>query len=93
MAMLRLAGITKEQVDPNEPILLYPGGIGDVRRNLMQYNVGGVPHTIIFAWFDKDELMSAVGNGRVNLRVFGKLKTGQYFYGDDSIIIMGHSRR
>jgi hypothetical protein len=56
----------------------------------MQYNVRGVPHTMIFVRFDKDELMSAVGNGKVKLRVVGKLKTGRYFYGDDSVTVMGH---
>ena len=90
MAMLRLDDIAKNQVDPNESLLLYPCGIESVRTELMQYNIRGVPHTMISASFDKDELMSAVGNGGVKLRVVGKLKTGQYFYGDDSVTVMGH---
>ncbi len=93
MALMFLpAGIAKNQIDPNEPILLYPGGIEAVRTELMQNNIRDVPHTMIFARFDKDELMSAVGNGRVNLRVVGRLKTGQYFYGDDSVTVMDHRR-
>ena len=88
--MLSLAGIAKNKVDLSKPILLYPGGIKSVRTELMQYNVRGVPHTMIFVRFDKDELMSAVGNGKVKLRVVGKLKTGRYFYGDDSVTVMGH---
>jgi len=38
--------------------------------------------TDVFAFFDKAKFLAAVPeNGKVQLHVVGRLKTGQYFYG------------
>ena len=81
-------GITKEQVDDSKYLLFYPGQIAAVRQRIIEYNRGGILHTAIVAFFNKDELMGAIAdNGRVELQIVGQLKTGQYFYGDDSVWI------
>jgi hypothetical protein len=64
----------------------------------------GKPQTTIFAFFDKDALMAAVPEESVKLkvqsaklrnppeavdfRVVGKLKSGQYFYGCDTVKVI-----
>jgi hypothetical protein len=92
MATLRLPkGITKDQINTNEPILLYPGQIEAdwmwVSRDF-DYKCRAWS-TTIFASFDKDELMNAIpNNGQVELVVVGRLKTGQYFFGTDNIRVI-----
>ncbi len=85
MATLRLPkGITKDQIDANQPIMLYPGEIeADKVLIIKGFN------TTIFAWFDKDELMDAIpNNGQVEVAVVGRLKNGQYFFGTDDIRVI-----
>jgi hypothetical protein len=88
LALLRLPeGITENRIDKDEPLLLYPAG-----SEAMSQRVIGSPRqgTSIFAFFDKAELMDAVStNGSVELQVVGNLKTGQYFGGIDTILVIG----
>ena len=94
--VLRLPkGITKDQINTNEPILLYPGEIEADKVWISRDfdNKCRAFRTTIFASFDANELMSAIdGNGRVELVVVGRLKNGQYFFGSDniSVICPGH---
>jgi hypothetical protein len=95
MATLRLPkGITKDQIDTNEPILLYPGEIEAAQIRISQdKDKCKVLHTVIQASFDKNELMSVIDDdGQVGLAVVGRLKTGQYFFGTDNIRVIcpGH---
>jgi hypothetical protein len=87
LALLRLPeGVTADQIDSNEPLLLYPGGIEPMSQRITESQRQGES---IFALFDKDELMDAVGdNGGVELRVGGLLKIGRYFYGSDTVRII-----
>jgi len=89
LVLVRLPeGVTKDQIDSNEQLLLYPGGIEAIRQRVTESRSRGVS---IFALFDKAELMDAVSdNGRVELRVGGLLKTGQYFYGSDTVLVIGN---
>jgi hypothetical protein len=95
-AMLRLPkGITIGQIDTNAPILLYPGQIEADWKWISRYFDYKCMawSTIIFASFDKDELISAIdSNGLIEVVVAGQLKTGQYFYGSDTINVIhpGH---
>ena len=91
LAVIRLpASIKRSDIDCNEPITLYPGGIEASRRWIIPCNDGGRPSTGIFAFFDKDALMVAIPqNGDKELKVAGKLKSGQYFYGCDTVRIIG----
>ena len=87
MAMMWLPkGITENQIDSNDPILLYPG---EIVADKVWISRGIDWRTTIFASFDKDELMDAINsNGLVELVVVGQLKTGQYFYGSDTINVI-----
>lgn len=87
LALLRLPeGVTTDQIDSNEPLLLCPGGIEAISQRVIESHRQGVS---IFALFDKAKLMDAVSdNGKVELQVVGNLKTGQYFYGTETIRII-----
>jgi hypothetical protein len=95
-AMLRLPkGITIGQIDTNAPIVLYPGQIKADWKWINRYfdYKCRAWSAIIFASFDKNELMSAIDDdGLIEVAVVGQLKTGQYFYGSDTINVIhrGH---
>jgi hypothetical protein len=91
-AKLRLPrSITRGKIDSNEPILLYPGQIEADKIWIsmgFDFKCRGWSTTIL-ASFDRDELMDAVpNNGQVELVVVGQLKTGQYFFGTDSVKVI-----
>jgi hypothetical protein len=89
MAMMRLPkGVTKDQIDTDQPILLYPG---EIEATSLLINLGGRINqgTTILASFDKNALIDAIdSNGLVELVVVGQLKTGQYFYGTDDVRVI-----
>jgi predicted outer membrane repeat protein len=90
MAWMRLPqGITKEQVDEDEPLILYPGGIKATRQFVIQSRGRFDRCAYVFAFFDKAELMDAIPeNGQVELQALGcLLEPGQYFYGNDTVRI------
>ena len=94
MAMLRVLDIiTEDQLDPNQKLLLHPGSIEPIHQRIYQSGLGSFQRISILALFKKDDLVDVVDNyGRVELKVVGQLKTGQYFYGTDTVrIISGGS--
>jgi hypothetical protein len=92
MAFLRLPkDITKDQIDVNTPLLLYPGQIkADWEWISREFDFKCRDWNItILAIFDKDKLIDAIDvNGPAQLAVVGQLKTGQYFFGTDDIKII-----
>jgi len=90
LAFIELDGIAKSAINAAELLTLYPGGIKATRQWLFtSKDRHGKPQTTIFAFFDKDALMTAVPtNGDKELKVAGKLKSGQYFYGCDTVKII-----
>ena len=88
-AILRLPeGITKDQINIDQPLVLYPGGIEATRQNAIQWHRRRAMRTTIYAFFDKDSLMNAVpDNGSVELRVVGKLNDGRSFCGTNTVRI------
>jgi hypothetical protein len=90
LAWVRLPeGITKDQIDNDTPLVLYPGNIQATRQYVFQNHRRKKQNTSIFAFFDKAELMDAVDdNGRVELQVLGHfVDQGRYFYGSDTVWI------
>ena len=99
MAWVQLPeGVTKDQVDSSEPLILYPQGkpegIESTGQYVFQRGRRGGRRTSIIAFFDKLELTEAVpDNGKVELEALGCLNTGQYFYGSDTVWIKGRRGR
>jgi hypothetical protein len=73
LAWLRLPeSITKDQIDNDTPLVLYPGNIESTRQYVFQNRRRKKQSTSIFAFFDKEQLITAIGNnGRVQLQVLG----------------------
>jgi hypothetical protein len=94
MALLRLPqGITRDQIDGNTKLLLYPGEIEAVQQYIWPDYANGIRHVSILAIFDRDELLDTVDQaGQVQVDVVGQLKTGQYFFGKDTIRIINRYR-
>jgi hypothetical protein len=89
-AHIRLpAGITEDQIDISEPLLLYPGSIAASNQRATRSHSQADVRTSIFALFDKAALMDAVtDDGPLELQVVGRLMTGQYFYGCDTVNVI-----
>lgn len=74
----------------NEPLVLYPAGSEEgIESDWQRIYTTWYRRVEAVASFSKSELMNAVpGNGGVKLQVVGQLKSGQYFYGNDTIRII-----
>jgi predicted outer membrane repeat protein len=82
LALVTLPETSKDEVDGDQPLLMYPGTIEATRQYVFEYSRQESIHTGIFAFFSKEELAEAVpDNVEVRLHVVGQMKTGQYFYG------------
>ncbi len=99
LAMIRLPeGVTKDDVDSDNPLVLYANndeaGTKASCQRIIKWRRRKVLHVSILAFFDTAELMEAfTDNGEVELKVVGQLKTGQQFYGSDTIRIIGCRQR
>jgi hypothetical protein len=93
LAFIRMPeGITKNDIDSNEPLTLYPCGSEASRQWVIPCGNGKHKQKLVgvLAFFDKDAVLDAVpDNGRVELQVVGRLNCGQYFFGSDAVKIIG----
>jgi len=82
-------GIKKTDVK-NESFVLYPAGSEEgIEADWQRIYTTWYRRVEAVALFSKSELMSAVpNNGIAGLQVVGQLKSGQYFYGSDTIRII-----
>jgi len=95
IAIVRLPeGVSKHDV-ADEPFVLYAGDSdSDGIEAIWQRVIGWRRRASVFALFDKTELMDAApNNGRVELTVVGRLESGQYVYGSDTVRIVQPRRR
>jgi len=90
MAWVKLPeGITKDQVDQDKPLLLYPGPIEPIGQYIFEHGRKGKKRTSIFIVYDKAELMGAIpNNGLVDIQVIGSLNTSQQFYGNSFVTLI-----
>jgi len=93
LTLLRLPeGISKDDIDSGQPLLLDSFGIEAVNQYAFEWYRNGILHTSIIASFNKAELMAAVpDDGEVELQVTGQLNTGQVFYGIQTVTIFSWS--
>ncbi len=89
-AMIHLPeDVPQNQINMSEPIKLYPCDIEAVNQYIISSRRWRATQgTSIAAFFDKTDLIDAVGdNGKVELQVTGKLKSGRVFFGNSTISI------
>jgi hypothetical protein len=90
LAMLRLPeGVLKEQIDTDYKLRLYPGDIEASWQNISRSWNSRAERAGMMAFFDKGSLLDAVSdNGPVKVSVAGRLVTGQYFFGQNTVRII-----
>jgi len=94
IAIMRLPEDVGRNDIADEVFVMYPEGSTEGIEAVWQRVIGGGRQTNVVALFDKDELMDAVEhNGRVELTVVGRLESGQYVYGRDTVRIIRTQRR
>jgi hypothetical protein len=94
LAIIRLPESISRADIANELFGLYVADLdgGCIEAN-WQRTIAWGNKMIVFALFDKDELMDAVsGVGRRKLTVVGRLESGQYIYGSDTLRIIRSGR-
>ncbi len=94
LAIIRLPESISRADIANELFGLYVADLdgGCIEAN-WQRTIAWGNKMIVFALFDKDELMDAVsGVGRRKLTVVGRLESGQYIYGSDTLTIIRSGR-
>jgi hypothetical protein len=71
--------------DKHEPLLLFPGGLRGEKQTAFTWLTGSV---LVMAQFDRAAVRNAAATkGRVELRIVGRLRDGQYFSGTDTVNI------
>jgi len=82
--------IVRDDVDADEPLVLYPGAIEAVSQSVIPQGKPAQSNVRIVAVFDKADLLAATpDNGNVELIVVGRFISGEYFYGTDTVRIIG----
>jgi len=91
--MLLPEGITKDQIDEDEPLLLYPGPLEPINQYIFEHGQADRKRTYVLACYDTAELLSVVtDNGPVDVQVIGSLNTSRQFYGSALIKILDRQK-
>jgi hypothetical protein len=83
-------GITRAQAESDEPLVLYPGGCQAISRQTAGNDDKNVS---IFAFIPRDGLSGVAHDGPAELTVVGKLRSGQVFYGRDTVKIIAKDKK
>ncbi|MBL7142859.1 MAG: right-handed parallel beta-helix repeat-containing protein [Phycisphaerae bacterium] len=96
LAVIRFPeGTTVEDIDIDQPLILYPGdsphGIEAISQRIVTWYSFGILRVSVFACFSKDEVTADVTDGPVEIMVIGRFDDsadGEYFYGFDNVWII-----
>jgi parallel beta-helix repeat protein len=87
IATLYLPPVIGEKVNTTVPLRLYPSGIEAKYQYFSKYRRFGCAPTIAIAFFDKQQVIDALGPGRFEVDVVGQFLSGRFLFGSDSIKI------
>jgi len=83
-------GFSGADADSDAPLQISPGGAQALRRWTANDEANQIG---LFAFFDRAALSGEVQNGPSELTVVGMLRSGQLFYGRDTVKIIGMDRQ
>jgi len=83
-------GFRGADADSDAPLQTFPGGAQALRRWTANDEANQIG---LFAFFDRAALSGEVQNGPAELTVVGTLRSGQLFYGRDTVKIIGMDRQ
>jgi parallel beta-helix repeat protein/predicted outer membrane repeat protein len=90
-------GISKSDINPDDPLVFYPGGIKSTRQFVYEtrsrYGRGRRRQTYIMASFDKKDCINHLSDWSNGVQITGQLASGQYFYGSGRLYVVGHKYR
>jgi uncharacterized repeat protein (TIGR01451 family) len=87
-------GIGKNDIEDEPPVLYLPAPYTGKIIAKRQIIYGSETRAKVIALFDKTELLKAIPDrGQFTLTVFGKLKKGQNWYGEDTVYLTGYTGR
>jgi hypothetical protein len=86
LATLYLPSVISERVNTKEPLRLYPGGIEAKYQHFSKYGKFGP--TFALAYFDKQQVIDALGPGQFDVSVVGEFLSGRFLFGSDTIKII-----
>jgi hypothetical protein len=87
IATLYLPPVIGEKVNTTIPLRLYPSGIEAKYQHFSKNRRFGCAPTIAIAFFDKQQLINALGPGRFNVSVVGEFLSGRFLFWSDTIKI------
>ena len=90
-------GAAEEDIDIEQPILLFPGdsleGIEATSQRIVSWSRNGTLRVSVFATFPKDEVTAGIPeDGQAEMMAIGRLTSGQYFCGFSTVRIISWSR-
>ncbi|MGD9110554.1 MAG: hypothetical protein PVG93_06395, partial [Phycisphaerales bacterium] len=77
--------VTPEDIDADEPLIFIPGGVESTRQFVSQWHNRGC--TWIMACFDKGDCIDSLSPGINKIKITGRLKSGQCYYGYSGIYV------
>ncbi len=81
-------GITPSDIDDSEPLLFIPGDIKSESRKVFCWPRWCNDRTYVWPVFDKSECIDHLSVGFNVVKVVGKLKSGQYYYGSSYLRVV-----
>jgi len=90
------ADITVDMFESQQKLMFYPGGVEALRQRVLRPRGPGSRGRgiTILAFFDKGDVLDAIDdNGKVDIDIVGKFKSGQFIYGTDNIRIIQPRRQ
>jgi parallel beta-helix repeat protein len=88
IATLFIPPVPGEKVNTTMPLRLYPGGIEAKYQRISRYGFSRFAPSLALAFFDRQQVIDALGPGRFEVDVVGKFLSGRYFFGSDTIRII-----
>jgi predicted outer membrane repeat protein len=88
LASLFIPPVPGEKVNANEPLRLYPGGVEAKYQRFSKLGKFGCAPTFALAYFDKQQVIDALGPGQFDVIVVGRFTSGRFFFGSDTIRII-----
>jgi glucuronoarabinoxylan endo-1,4-beta-xylanase len=81
-------GTAAADVNLNDPLLFYPGGLESLSLSAVQKGKPGRYNTTVYASFDVDDCLNELDGGANVVQFVGKLATDRYYYSNQVIKVI-----
>ncbi len=94
IALLQLPqGIPKGQIGTGQSLILDPGGIESKHQMVLGGRATKMNTLSVLVFFDRAEVAESNGRQELDITVSGKLKSGQVYFGRDTVRIISKGKR